>query len=158
MITSLPVVIQGDGGSLPLQPYVSALADFSNLYSGVIANPYSSTDSTAGQVSVKAGTLNWAGTDFAIYPAYSNNGSLVALPAIAGANIIAYNLPGITLKVKFSAKFFPEFLMGQCVITMTGSVRTALLQHPDDSFIDWSAASVQIAAASVQNQADTLNI
>ncbi|KAJ3027801.1 UNVERIFIED_CONTAM: hypothetical protein HDU68_003084 [Siphonaria sp. JEL0065] len=257
-VIAQPAIITSGGSSFPLQPYTSAISAFNNLYYGVLADTYGATDSLTGQRSAMAGAVNWAGSDNAINPTISNNGTLVALPALAGAHIIAYNLPGIYTKVKFSRQVLPRIFDGTIVnwndpqllvenpflanntnririirkgptsastillrgyfkgldkstgfktspspfdnvnvftnipntlvgansiatsvlisaiantitymnhfeaaaaINAAGStVRSALLQHLDGSFIDWSVNSSKIVVDSVQNQASNMNL
>ncbi|KAJ3207167.1 hypothetical protein HDU67_007625 [Dinochytrium kinnereticum] len=93
------VTIRATGASFPNDIYQRLIKQFVSLYGiGVIsAFEYIGNSSTAGLITQNNNTsFQWGGSDIAVNPALYNQSTLLALPAVAGAIAVAFNLPEIS--------------------------------------------------------------
>ncbi|KAI8621172.1 hypothetical protein BC830DRAFT_314256 [Chytriomyces sp. MP71] len=108
-ITSLSI----GGASFPADPYVAAAYNFS--YSFGVSATYSTSNSGTGQQNTFNGIFQVGASDVPINTAlYGSNGSIVAIPAIAGGLVVTYNIPGLSTstQLKFSRKVLPRIFDG----------------------------------------------
>ncbi|KAI8609745.1 hypothetical protein BC830DRAFT_808838 [Chytriomyces sp. MP71] len=98
------LVLSFGGASFPSEPYLAATQGF-NQYFKAAATYYTSNSGT-GQNGVFLGRFEVGASDVPINTGlYGTNGTIVAIPAIAGGLVVSYNVPGRNkTKLKFSRK------------------------------------------------------
>ncbi|KAJ1559610.1 hypothetical protein HK405_009959, partial [Cladochytrium tenue] len=87
--------ITATGASFPSSVYVAATQAYIAKYPSVIETcSYTQSDSTGGQTDQHNNASTWGGSDIAINAALVGTyPTLVAIPAVAGAIVAAYNVP-----------------------------------------------------------------
>ncbi|KAJ3263128.1 hypothetical protein HDU77_011230 [Chytriomyces hyalinus] len=107
------VVIKVGGASFPSVPYTLAARNFSSENPVTVA--YSGSNSGTGQKNAFNGEFQVGASDVPISTSlYGSNGTIIALPAIAGGLVVTYNVPGLPkgLQLKFSRQVLPRIFDG----------------------------------------------
>jgi phosphate transport system substrate-binding protein len=110
---ALPVfgqtTLSGAGATFPYPMYSKWFSEYSKSHSGVEIN-YQSIGSGGGIRQVTAGTVDFGASDMPMTDKQLQESKIkiLNLPTVLGADVPAYNIPGVTGEVKFT----PEVLAG----------------------------------------------
>ena len=101
--------LSGAGATFPYPMYSKWFSEYSKSHSGVEIN-YQSIGSGGGIRQVTAGTVDFGASDMPMTDKQLQDSKtkILNLPTVLGADVPAYNLPGVTGEVKFT----PEVLAG----------------------------------------------
>ena len=110
---SAQMMINGAGATFPYPIYSKWFDEYAKVDPSVRFN-YQSIGSGGGQKQILAQTVDFGASDG---PMSDDNlakatGKLLHIPTVAGADVVAYNLPG-NLKLKFDADTIAEIFLGQ---------------------------------------------
>src|SRR3989449_11631606 len=110
---SAQMMFNGAGATFPYPIYSKWFDDYANIDPSVRFN-YQSIGSGGGQKQFLAQTVDFGASDG---PMSDDNlakaaGKLLHIPTVAGADVVAYNLPG-NLKLKFDADTIAGIFLGQ---------------------------------------------
>jgi phosphate transport system substrate-binding protein len=112
-LASLPVMAQttlnGAGATFPYPMYSKWFSEYHNLHPDIQIN-YQSIGSGGGIRQVIAGTVDFGATDGPMTDDQLKEAKIKILhfPTVLGADVPAYNIPGLTAELKFT----PEILAG----------------------------------------------
>jgi phosphate transport system substrate-binding protein len=112
-LAALPVMAQttlnGAGATFPYPMYSKWFSEYHNLHSDIQIN-YQSIGSGGGIRQVIAGTVDFGATDGPMTDDQLKEAKIKILhfPTVLGADVPAYNIPGLTAELKFT----PEILAG----------------------------------------------
>ncbi|KAJ3236461.1 hypothetical protein HDU81_010756 [Chytriomyces hyalinus] len=107
------IVIKVGGASFPSAPYSIAAGNFS--LQNPITVTYTASNSGTGQKNAYNGDYQVGASDVPISTSvYGTNGTIIALPAIAGGLVVTYNVPGLPkdFQLKFSRQVLPRIFDG----------------------------------------------
>ncbi len=94
--SSGPVTLSGAGATFPQPVYSQWIAAYQQVAPSVTID-YQGIGSGGGKKSIIDGTVDFAGSDSLVSDEeYSKGKDLQMLPAVAGAVVLIYNLPGVT--------------------------------------------------------------
>jgi phosphate transport system substrate-binding protein len=101
--------LSGAGATFPYPMYSKWFSEYSKSHSGVEIN-YQSIGSGGGIRQVTAGTVDFGASDMPMTDRQLQDSKtkILNLPTVLGADVPAYNIPGVTGEVKFT----PEALAG----------------------------------------------
>jgi phosphate transport system substrate-binding protein len=101
--------LSGAGATFPYPMYSKWFSEYSKSHSGVEIN-YQSIGSGGGIRQVTAGTVDFGASDMPMTDKQLQDSKtkILNLPTVLGADVPAYNIPGVTGEVKFT----PEVLAG----------------------------------------------
>jgi phosphate transport system substrate-binding protein len=101
--------LSGAGATFPYPMYSKWFSEYSKSHSGVEIN-YQSIGSGGGIRQVTAGTVDFGASDMPMTDKQlqESKKKILNLPTVLGADVPAYNIPGVTGEVKFT----PEVLAG----------------------------------------------
>jgi len=101
--------LSGAGATFPYPMYSKWFSEYSKSHSGVEIN-YQSIGSGGGIRQVTAGTVDFGASDMPMTDKQlqESKTKILNLPTVLGADVPAYNIPGVTGEVKFT----PEVLAG----------------------------------------------
>ncbi|KAJ3100648.1 hypothetical protein HDU97_002041 [Phlyctochytrium planicorne] len=144
-----PVKIKGTGASFPNDIYQKLIKQFMSTYSGGAINSfdYIPDSSTAGLNAVNTNeTYQFGGADIGVNPALYNQSTLLALPAVAGAIAVAYNIPELSRLGTFQKS--ATFKISRIALP---SIFDGTIQYWNDSrILGDNDADVQAALASIK--------
>ena len=89
-----PVLINGAGASFPAPVYQSWTYSYTQSHPGIKVN-YQSMGSGAGVSQIKAGTVDFAGTDNPLTEEEQRKSGLLQFPMLTGGVVVVVNLPGV---------------------------------------------------------------
>jgi len=113
VLLALPVVAQttlnGAGATFPYPIYSKWFSEYHKLHSNVEIN-YQSIGSGGGIRQVTAGTVDFGASDMPMTDKQLQEAkrTILNIPTVLGADVPAYNLPGVSVDLKFT----PEALAG----------------------------------------------
>lgn len=110
------VDLTGAGATFPYPLYSRWFADYARQ-TNVRIN-YGSLGSGAGIRQVSEGTVDFGATDSPMTEkelAAAKGGHLLHIPTVAGAVVVAYNLPDITQPLRLSGELIADIFLGQVV-------------------------------------------
>lgn len=113
VLLALPIfgqtTVTGAGATFPYPMYSKWFNEYSKLHSDVSIN-YQSIGSGGGIRQVTAGTVDFGASDMPMTDKQLQDAKfkILNIPTVLGANVPAYNVPGVTGEVKFT----PEVLAG----------------------------------------------
>jgi phosphate transport system substrate-binding protein len=101
--------LSGAGATFPYPMYSKWFSEYSKSHSGIEIN-YQSIGSGGGIRQVTAGTVDFGASDMPMTDKQLQDSKtkILNLPTVLGADVPAYNIPGVTGEVKFT----PEVLAG----------------------------------------------
>ena len=110
---SKDLTINGAGASFPAPVYQSWTHSYSQTVDGVKVN-YQSLGSGAGVNQIKAGTVDFAGTDNPLTLDEQNKAGLVQFPMLTGGVVVIVNIPGIdNNQLKLSRANLADIYLGK---------------------------------------------
>ena len=110
---SKDLTINGAGASFPAPVYQSWTHGYSQTVNGVKVN-YQSLGSGAGVNQIKAGTVDFAGTDNPLTLDEQNKAGLVQFPMLTGGVVVIVNIPGIdNNQLKLSRANLADIYLGK---------------------------------------------
>jgi phosphate transport system substrate-binding protein len=89
------VQINGSGATFPQPLYENWAFTYSDKVDQSVKINYGGGGSGKGKTDIIAGTVDFAGTDAALTDAEAGRKPLVQIPSVAGAVVIAFNIPGV---------------------------------------------------------------
>jgi phosphate transport system substrate-binding protein len=106
--------LNGAGATFPYPIYSKWFSEYSAQHSGVQIN-YQSIGSGGGIRQITAGTVDFAASDVPMTDAQiaESKVKLVAIPAVLGAVVPIYNLPGVSAELKFSPDVLADIYLGK---------------------------------------------
>ena len=110
---SKDITINGAGASFPAPVYQNWTHGYSQTVDGVKVN-YQSLGSGAGVNQIKAGTVDFAGTDNPLTLDEQNKAGLVQFPMLTGGVVVIVNIPGIdNNQLKLSRADLADIYLGK---------------------------------------------
>lgn len=107
--------INGAGASFPAPVYQNWTHSYSQITDGVQVN-YQSLGSGAGINQIKAGTVDFAGTDNPLTLEEQNEFGLVQFPMLTGGVVVIVNIPGVeNNQLKLSRENLADIFLGKIV-------------------------------------------
>lgn len=107
------VSLTGAGASFPAPVYQTWTHSYSQSQDGVQAN-YQSLGSGAGLNQIKAGTVDFAGSDNPLTLAEQEEAGLVQFPMLTGGVVVIFNLPGFSsLQLKLTRSQLADIYLGK---------------------------------------------
>ena len=111
------VEVQAGGATFPNPIYQQWIKDFGQIHPD-IKIAYASKGSGAGIGGLLDKTFNFCGSDAPmndeeLKKAQSANGDIVEIPSVAGAVVLAYNLPGFTTDLNLSGPVIADIFLGK---------------------------------------------
>jgi phosphate transport system substrate-binding protein len=91
-----PVQLNGSGATFPQPLYEEWAYNFNDHVDTSVQINYSGVGSGQGKTDILNGTVDFAGSDAALTNSEAAKKPLVQIPTVAGAVVLAFNLPGIT--------------------------------------------------------------
>lgn len=119
--TYYPLTIQAGGGTF-VNPVMQVWAtSFQQYTNGAVLTNYQAVGSGAGQTGIEKGTFMFAGSDAPLtssqwqpYSATTGlNGPLLQFPEALGGVAIFYNIPGVTVSLKFTGPVVADIYLGK---------------------------------------------
>ncbi len=113
--TGTPVELMGAGATFPNPLYVKWMDAYAKANPDVKIN-YQSVGSGAGIKQLQEGTVDFGGSDAPLNAEETTGmkgGSVVHLPMVAGAVVLAYNLPGINSGLKLTPEVVANIYLGK---------------------------------------------
>jgi phosphate transport system substrate-binding protein len=106
--------LNGAGATFPYPIYSKWFSEYSAQHPGVQIN-YQSIGSGGGIRQVTAGTVDFAASDVPMTDAQiaESKVKLVAIPAVLGAVVPIYNLPGVNAELRFSPDVLADIYLGK---------------------------------------------
>ena len=106
--------LSGAGATFPYPMYSKWFSEYSKSHSGVEIN-YQSIGSGGGIRQVTAGTVDFGASDMPMTDKQLQDSKtkILNLPTVLGADVPAYNLPGVTGEVKFTPEVLAGIFMGK---------------------------------------------
>src|SRR5271166_6679561 len=106
--------LNGAGATFPYPIYSKWFSEFSAQHSGVGIN-YQSIGSGGGIRQVTAGTVDFGASDVPMTDAQLKESKvkIIAIPAVLGAVVPIYNLPGVSTELKFSPDVLADIYLGK---------------------------------------------
>ena len=106
--------LNGAGATFPYPIYSKWFSEFSAQHSGVEIN-YQSIGSGGGIRQVTAGTVDFGASDVPMTDAQLKDSKvkIVSIPAVLGAVVPIYNLPGVNTELKFSPDVLADIYLGK---------------------------------------------
>jgi len=106
--------LNGAGATFPYPIYSKWFSEFSAQHSGVEIN-YKSIGSGGGIRQVTAGTVDFGASDVPMTDAQLKDSKvkIVSIPAVLGAVVPIYNLPGVNTELKFSPDVLADIYLGK---------------------------------------------
>ena len=127
------VELNGSGATFPQPLYEDWAFAFNQRDPSVVIN-YASGGSGQGIKDIKAGTVDFAGSDALLKDAdYQEKPDLQMIPTVAGAVVLAYNIPGVTTTITLDAATIVDIFLGK--IEKWNDPRLAAL-NPEVKFPD----------------------
>ncbi|HEY9165141.1 MAG TPA: phosphate ABC transporter substrate-binding protein PstS [Candidatus Kryptonia bacterium] len=126
-LTDAQTIINGAGATFPY-PLISKWSnEYHNLKPDVQIN-YQSIGSGGGIKQMIAGTVNWGASDAPLndeqlHAADSAHGPILHIPETLGADVIAYNLPGVNEILKFDAETIADIFLGKITMWNDESIK-----------------------------------
>jgi phosphate transport system substrate-binding protein len=116
-IASADVRVQAGGATFPNPVYQQWISDFGTLHSD-IKIAYAGKGSSAGIGGLLDKTFDFAGSDAPmnddeLAKAKTAGGDVVEVPSVAGAVVMAYNLPGLTGDLKLNGSVLADIFLGK---------------------------------------------
>ena len=117
-LASLPVMAQttlnGAGATFPYPMYSKWFSEYHNLHPDIQIN-YQSIGSGGGIRQVIAGTVDFGATDGPMTDDQLKEAKIKILhfPTVLGADVPAYNIPGLTAELKFTAEILAGIFLGK---------------------------------------------
>ncbi|MDO5566331.1 MAG: phosphate ABC transporter substrate-binding protein PstS [Planctomycetia bacterium] len=108
------VVLSGAGATFPSPVYASWTYNYTESTKNQVLVNYQGTGSGAGINQLKAGTVDFAGTDAPLTQSELDEAGLIQFPMLSGGVVVVVNLPGIENgKLKLSQKTLADIFMGK---------------------------------------------
>ena len=106
--------LSGAGATFPYPMYSKWFSEYSKSHSGVEIN-YQSIGSGGGIRQVTAGTVDFGASDMPMTDKQLQDSKtkILNLPTVLGADVPAYNIPGVTGEVKFTPEVLAGIFMGK---------------------------------------------
>jgi phosphate transport system substrate-binding protein len=106
--------LSGAGATFPYPMYSKWFSEYSKSHSGVEIN-YQSIGSGGGIRQVTAGTVDFGASDMPMTDKQlqESKTKILNLPTVLGADVPAYNIPGVTGEVKFTPEVLAGIFMGK---------------------------------------------
>jgi phosphate transport system substrate-binding protein len=106
--------LNGAGATFPYPMYSKWFAEYSKLHSDIQIN-YQSIGSGGGIRQVTAGTVDFGASDMPMTDKQLQDakGKILNIPTVLGADVPAYNLPGVSGEVKFTPEVLAGIFMGK---------------------------------------------
>jgi phosphate transport system substrate-binding protein len=106
--------LNGAGATFPYPIYSKWFSEFSAQHAGVQIN-YQSIGSGGGIRQVMAGTVDFGASDVPMTDAQIKDSKvkIVAIPAVLGAVVPIYNLPGVNTELRFSPDVLADIYLGK---------------------------------------------
>src|SRR5579862_7624052 len=116
-IVAADVEVHAGGATFPNPIYQQWITDFSQTHGGLKMD-YSAKGSGAGIGDLLKKTTELAGSDAPmnddeLAKAKAAGGEVVEIPSVAGAVVIAYNLPGVGTDLKLSGPVVADMFLGK---------------------------------------------
>jgi phosphate transport system substrate-binding protein len=118
LVLSLPVVAQttlnGAGATFPYPMYSKWFSDYNKLHPDVQIN-YQSIGSGGGIRQVLSGTVDFGASDGPMTDEQLGQSKvkILHIPTVLGADVPAYNIPGVTGEVKFTPEVLANIFLGK---------------------------------------------
>ncbi len=112
--SSSSVDLTGAGATFPYPLYSKWFSDYANL-TGVRIN-YQSIGSGGGIRQLSEGTVDFGASDSPMSDeemVKAKGGPILHIPTVLGADVITYNLPGVTTALKFTPDAIADIFMGR---------------------------------------------
>ncbi len=112
--SSSSVDLTGAGATFPYPLYSKWFSDYAKV-TGVRIN-YQSIGSGGGIRQLSEGTVDFGASDSPMSDeemAKAKGGSILHVPTVLGADVITYNLPGVTTALKFTPDAIADIFMGR---------------------------------------------
>jgi len=106
--------LNGAGATFPYPMYSKWFSEYSKLHSDVQIN-YQSIGSGGGIRQVTAGTVDFGASDMPMTDKQLSDTKtkILNIPTVLGADVPAYNIPGVTGEVKFTPEALAGIFMGK---------------------------------------------
>jgi len=106
--------LNGAGATFPYPMYSKWFSEYSKLHSDIQIN-YQSIGSGGGIRQVTAGTVDFGASDMPMTDKQLQDakGKILNIPTVLGADVPAYNLPGVSGEVKFTPEVLAGIFMGK---------------------------------------------
>jgi phosphate transport system substrate-binding protein len=106
--------LSGAGATFPYPMYSKWFSEYSKSHPGVEIN-YQSIGSGGGIRQVTAGTVDFGASDMPMTDKQLQDSKtkILNLPTVLGADVPAYNIPGVTGEVKFTPEVLAGIFMGK---------------------------------------------
>src|SRR5579863_4629224 len=118
VLLALPVfgqiTLNGAGATFPYPIYSKWFSEYGKTHSGVQIN-YQSIGSGGGIRQVTAGTVDFGASDMPMTDKQLQEAKvkILNIPTVLGADVPAYNIPGVTGEVKFTPEALSGIFMGK---------------------------------------------
>ncbi len=124
--------LNGAGATFPYPMYSKWFNEYHNLHSEIQIN-YQSIGSGGGIRQVTAGTVDFGASDGPMSDEQiaASKIKLMHVPTVLGADVPAYNIPGVTQEVKFTPDILAGIFMGKISNWTDGAIAKA---NPDIKF------------------------
>ena len=137
-LLTLPVfgqtTLNGAGATFPYPMYSKWFSEYSKLHSDVQIN-YQSIGSGGGIRQVTAGTVDFGASDMPMTDKQLSDAKakILNIPTVLGADVPAYNIPGVTGEVKFTPDALAGIFLGKISRWNDKALTSA---NPDINFPD----------------------
>lgn len=122
LMTGIPcsaqVLINGAGATFPNPIYSKWFSEYHKLHSDIQIN-YQSIGSGAGIKQVTEGTVDFGASDAIMTDKQiaefkeKRGANILAFPTVLGADVLTYNLPGVTAELKFTPEVIAGIFLGK---------------------------------------------
>jgi phosphate transport system substrate-binding protein len=108
------VTLNGAGATFPYPMYSKWFSEYNKLHSDIQFN-YQSIGSGGGIRQVLAGTVDFGATDGPMTDEQlaQAKAKLLHIPTVLGADVPAYNIPGVTEELKFTPELLANIFLGK---------------------------------------------
>ena len=138
VLLALPVMgqttLNGAGATFPYPMYSKWFSEYSKLHSDIQIN-YQSIGSGGGIRQVTAGTVDFGASDMPMTDKQLQDAKakILNIPTVLGADVPAYNIPGVTGELKFTPEVLAGIFLGKISRWNDKAITTA---NPDVTFPD----------------------
>ena len=138
VLLALPVMgqttLNGAGATFPYPMYSKWFSEYSKLHSDIQIN-YQSIGSGGGIRQVTAGTVDFGASDMPMTDKQLQDAKtkILNIPTVLGADVPAYNIPGVTGELKFTPEVLAGIFLGKISRWNDKAITSA---NPDVTFPD----------------------
>jgi phosphate transport system substrate-binding protein len=120
------ITLNGAGATFPYPMYSKWFSEYNKLHSDIQFN-YQSIGSGGGIRQVLAGTVDFGATDGPMTDEQLSQAKskILHIPTVLGADVPAYNIPGVTEELKFTPELLANIFLGKITSWNDGAIAKA---------------------------------